>query len=443
MDKTIDFLKSLLNKNDVVVVGVSSGPDSMCLLHLLCDLKNVLDFKIVVAHMNHKVRKQADEDALFVENFAKDNNLDYEYYELDKVIKSNFHSESRIIRYDFFNKVISKYKANYLMTAHHSDDLIETILMRICRGSNLKGYSGFELITNKDTYKVVKPLMFYPKKNIIEYMDNNNYKYYIDHTNNSDDYLRNRYRHHILPKLYEEYEFINDKYIKFSNTLLQADGFIDNYTKKIVKKIYVDNILDINKFNKKDNIIKNRVLEYILSTLYIKDLYLVDDNNINEILKVINSDKPTLSLKLPNNHIIIKEYDKLYVDKKEVINNVINDGLYYEDDNYIIKKVEESSSTSNYVIRLDSSKLNLPLYFDYKKSGDKMEIKNFNHSKKLKDIFIDLKIPATKRGSIPILYDSNRNVIWIAGYKKSKYDKSIDENYDIILSCEQKNEKNN
>jgi len=442
MDKTINYLKSILKSKDVVVVGVSSGPDSMCLLHLLCDLKKTIDFKIVVCHMNHKVRIEADEEASFVESFAKDNDLIYEYYELKKKIKSNFHSEARIIRYEFFNDVIKKYNANYLMTAHHGDDLIETILMRIQRGSNLKGYSGFELLTNKDNYKIVKPLIFYTKENIIKYMDDNNYKYYIDNTNNSDDYLRNRYRHHVLPQLYKEYELINDKYLKFSNTIIEADSFINKYVNNIINNLYVDNILDINKFNSEDKIIKDRILEYILSTLYIKDLYLVNDNNINEIYKMIESNKPSLRLNLPSNHIIEKEYDKLYVDKVKVINNIKSDDLYYEDNNVVIKRVMESNDTSNNTIRLNSKELKLPIYFGQRLNGDLMYIKNFNHSKKLKDILIDLKIPKEKRNNIPILYDNNHEVIWIASYKKSKYDKSINENYDIILKCEQKYEKN-
>ena len=242
MDKTINYLKTILDKNSIIVVGTSGGPDSMCLLHLLCDLKKDINFEIIVAHMNHKVRKEADEEEKYVEQFAYNNNLKFELYTLDKKINSNFHSMSRIIRYEFFDKVIEKYNANFLMTAHHGDDLIETILMRIQRGSTLKGYSGFELLTKKEKYSIVKPLIFYTKKDIINYMNKNNYKYYIDSTNSSDDYLRNRYRNHILPILHEELKDIKIKYLKYSNTLLEADEFINNYVIKVINNIYKDNI---------------------------------------------------------------------------------------------------------------------------------------------------------------------------------------------------------
>ena len=438
MDKTINYLKTILDKNSVVVVGTSGGPDSMCLLHLLCDLKDKLNFKIIVAHMNHKVRIEADEEEKYVESFAKDNNLEYEVYELKEKINANFHSKSRIIRYKFFDEVINKYNANFLMTAHHADDLIETILIRIGRGSNLKGYSGFDLITDKGNYKQVKPLIFYTKEDIKKYMDDNNYKYYIDKTNNDDDYLRNRYRHHVLPVLYKESSSINERYLKYSNTILEADTFINKYVSNIINKIYKDNILDINLYLKEDKIIQDRVLEYILDTLYIDDLYKVSDTNKNEINKIINSTKQNLFIKLPNNHIITKEYDKLYVDKDNVINNVKINDLYYEDNKYIIDKVESSNDTSNYTIRLNTKELNMPLRLEYRKDGDKMYIKNFTGYKKIKDIFIDLKIPSSERNNIILLKDNLGEVIWIPGYKKSKYDKDINDSYDLIFKMNKK-----
>lgn len=426
MDKTINLLNNILSNNSTVVVGVSGGPDSMCLLHLLCDLKDKYNLKIIVAHMNHKVRKEADEEEKYVEKFAKDNNLIYELYVLKDNIKSNFHSEARIIRYKFFNELIRKYNANFLMTAHHGDDLVETILMRIGRGSNLKGYSGFEAVTNKDNYKQVKPLIYYTKEDIINYMDSNNYKYFIDNTNLEDDYLRNRYRHNILPKLHEEYKLIHEKYLKYSNTILEADNFINKYLKDILSKIYVNNSLDINKFLKEDKYIQKRVLEYILSTLYIDDLYLVDDNNINEIFKIINSNKSSISLNLPNNHIIRKEYNYLYVDKLKDIKKIN------------IIEVKESRDTSNNTIRLNSKEIKLPLIYRYRKDSDIIQIKNMKGHKKIKDIFIDLKIPKDLRDNILLVTDSNDNILWIPMYKKSIYDKDLNEEYDIILTIEKK-----
>ena len=438
MNKSIQYLKSILNYNDVIVVGVSGGPDSMCLLHLLNDLKDELNLKIVVAHMNHKVRKEADEEEAFVRDFAINNYMEFELYELNKKIKSNFHSESRIIRYKFFEDLVKKYNAKYVMTAHHADDLMETILMRIGRGSNLKGYSGFEVMTDKKNYYIVKPLIYYTKEVIMNYMDANNYKYYIDYTNNEDDFLRNRYRHNVLPQLKKENNNIYEKYIKYSNELLDADNFINNYLQKVLNKIYKDEKLNIDLFIKEDKYIQKRVIEFILSTIYIDDLYKVDDNIVKEITKNIYSEKPNISILLPNNIKLIKEYNYLYVDKFKDINNIITKDLFYEDNNIIIKEVDITKDTSNFTIRLNKEELALPLKFKYRSDGDKMWIKNSKGYRKIKDIFIDLKIPKNDRDNIPILYDNNNEVIWIPMYKKSKYDKDINDNFDLILKCEKK-----
>ena len=438
MDKSINYLKSILSVNDVVVVGVSGGPDSMCLLHLLNDLKSDFKLKIIVAHMNHKVRKEADEEEEYVRTFSENNDLIFELYELKETIKSNFHSESRIIRYKFFEELVNKYNAKYVMTAHHSDDLIETILMRIGRGSNLKGYSGFEILTKKDKYDIVKPLIFYTKEQIIDYMDNNKYKYYIDNTNNEDDYLRNRYRHNILPKLKDENELIHEKYIKYSKVLLSADNFINKYVDNVINNIYKNNKLDINLFINEDEYIQRRIIEYILSTIYLDDLYKVDDNVVNEIIKIIYSNKPNISISLPNDYKITKEYNYLFIDNNINNNNVVNKDLYYEDNNIIIKKIDNNNDTSNYTIRLNTKELSLPLRFDTRNNGDKMFIKNNKGYKKLKDILIDLKIPKSKRDSLPLLYDDKGEVLWIPMFKKSKYDKDIKDDYDLILNCEKK-----
>ena len=141
MDKVYDELLNRLNikYGDAVVVGVSGGPDSMALLHLLIRLKKALDLQIICAHVNHNTgRKGQFEEQKFVEDYCKKNSVIFETMTIEKYGDDNFHNEARTIRYSFFNSLIKKYNAKYLFTAHHADDLMETILMRIVRGSTLK-----------------------------------------------------------------------------------------------------------------------------------------------------------------------------------------------------------------------------------------------------------------------------------------------------------------
>ena len=439
MDKTINFLNEYLDDQKIVVLGCSGGPDSMCLLDLLLQVKKSINFKLIVAHMNHKVRIESEEEKEFVSKVCHDNNINFEYYELDKNIKSNFHSEARIIRYQFFNRVIDKYNANVLMTAHHADDLMETILMRLGRGSTLKGYSGFDLITKKDGYDQIHPLIFYTKDEIKKYMDDNKLDYRIDNTNYEDDYLRNRYRHHILPLLKKEYNMIHEKYFKFSNTINEADNYIISVVNIKLDIMFKNNILDLDLFKKEDTYIQKRIIESIMNSIYIDNLYLVSDTNTSEIIKCIYNNKPNIIVNLPNNIKLVKEYNKLIVNK--VINNSnINqefDG-YYEDDYIKISKLDESTDKSNYTIRLNSEEIKLPLIIRNRVNGDKMMIKNMSNYKKLKDILIDMKIPKYQRDQLLLLTDSDNNILWIPGLKKSKFDKEFDEKYDIILNIEMK-----
>ena len=171
MKKVIEFLKNNLNKNTSLVVACSGGPDSMCLLDLVTKLKDELNLNIIVAHVNHKLRSESEEEAKMVESYSKDNNLIFELLEITDYINGNFTEEdARKRRYKFFNEVIDKYHATTLLTAHHGDDLIETILMRLTRGSNLSGYIGIKEISQNEKYKTLRPLLSVTKDEIINYL---------------------------------------------------------------------------------------------------------------------------------------------------------------------------------------------------------------------------------------------------------------------------------
>ena len=171
MKETLNYLNELLKKDDVIVVATSGGPDSMCLLNVLNSLQEKLNLKLICAHVNHNLRKESEYEKEFVENFCLKNNIIFEYTKFENYKNNKFsEAEARKKRYDFFEKTINKYNGKYLITAHHGDDLIETILMRIVRGSNLKGYTGFTKINKKDNYYIVRPLINLDKKMILNYL---------------------------------------------------------------------------------------------------------------------------------------------------------------------------------------------------------------------------------------------------------------------------------
>ena len=154
MNEVIGLIRNLnIYDRDYVVLACSYGPDSMCLL----DILRKLNINIIVAHVNHNYRKESIVEYSNLEKYCKDNNLIFEGTSISEKVIGNREEFYRNFRYDFFKKILKKYNAKYLFTAHHGDDLVETILMRLSRGSSFKGYGGFSKITKTKDYTIVLP----------------------------------------------------------------------------------------------------------------------------------------------------------------------------------------------------------------------------------------------------------------------------------------------
>ena len=427
-----DVLEDIKNqiKSKTVVVATSGGPDSMCLLHLI---SQNTDLKIICAHVNHKLREESEKEAQMVKNYCTSNNITYEYYELTNY-KGNTEAYAREKRYKFFEKIIKKYNSKYLLTAHHGDDLVETILMKIIRG-NLDNLVGFKKLTKRNNYYIYRPLIDKTKEEILNYCKNNNIKYAIDKTNFEDTYTRNRIRKYILPELKKENKYIHNNFIKLSNKIEEYEEYINKEVDNKIKDIYKEEIINIKKLNKEEKIMKEKILYKILKTIYKEDIKLIKQKHIDQILNTFYNKKPNIIIDLPLNKIFIKEYSKAKItnkiEKKEY-NYILKDEIKLPN-NHTIKVIKDIEDTSNYIIKLNTKEIKLPLHIRTKKQGDKIKIKGLNGSKKIKDIFINEKIPKQKRISYPILTDDNDNVLWIPGLKKSEFDKSKTKNYDIII----------
>ena len=194
-----NFIKSIdIDNDEYVVIGVSSGPDSMALLHML---ENNLKCKLVCAHINHNVRKESNEEESYLKEYCSKKNIIFESYKIKSYTENNFENEARNKRYSFYETLLKKYNSHNLFLAHHGDDLIETVIMKIIRGSNLEGYAGIKTYSHLENYKIIRPLLSLTKDDILKYNKEHNIKYYIDNTNENTMYTRNRYRKYILPFL--------------------------------------------------------------------------------------------------------------------------------------------------------------------------------------------------------------------------------------------------
>lgn len=435
MHESYTFIKNLDIK-DTIVAGISGGPDSMALLHLLVKLKKELNIKVVCAHVNHNIRVlESEQELLFVKNYCEKNDVIFESMKInhnDNVLINEAYL--RDIRYKWLEQIVLKYNSKYLFIAHHGDDLIETILMRIVRGSTLKGYSGFKRINKMNNYYIVRPLIHLTKQDILEYNETNNIEYVIDSSNLKDDYTRNRYRKYILPQLKLENKNVHNKFYKYSNMLLEYNDFVEKYALDKMDKIYINDKINVSEFIKLEHIIGVIIINKILEKIYNDKLMLISDKHVDMIYNLIISNKINKRLNLPNNIVFIKTYNEAFF-----IKDNINDYQILIDKNIELpngKKIEivdSSQVDDNNLCRIDTNEIKLPLYVRNRNNGDKMEVLGLNGHKKINDIFTDCKINLNDRNLWPIVVDSENTIIFLPGLKKSKFCKTKDEKYDIIL----------
>lgn len=438
MEEVYNFIRKEigLSVGDTIVVGVSDGPDSMALLYILNEFKNKMDLNIICAHVNHNKRKESEQEKIDLENYCKKNNITFEYIKVTNWGDDNFHNEARSVRYNFFEELVYNYGAKYLMTAHQGDDLIETILMRIVRGSTLKGYSGFSRIVDKGDYKIIRPLITVTKDEILKFDEKNGIQYAIDESNNEDHYTRNRYRHTVLPFLKQEEPNIHKKFLKFSETLLKNSNYIDSVASKEFNKVFQNGNLDIDKFKSLDPVIQTKIIYNILEKIYGDDLLIVGNAHVDLIFGLISSNKSNSVVHLPNNVIVVKSYNELTFSYDDDVNDQYEiqiDEIVNLPNGKIIEKVDETNDTSNYTIKLNSKEVTLPLYVRNRRDGDKIKLKGLNAYKKVSEIFINEKIKTSDRNSWPVVLDSKEEIVWLPGLKKSNLDKKNTEEYDIIL----------
>ena len=222
----------------------------------------------------------------------------------------------------------------------------------------------------------------------------------------------------------------------------EVNNFVNNIVNSQFIKCYKNNKLNLDLFISLDNYIKKKIIERILYEIYNNNISIINKNHVDNIISLINSDNKYINL--PNGLIVKKEYGYLeFCFENKIISNdyeyVLNNYVYV--DNYgVIKLIDDINEKSNYVIKLNSKDLCMPLIVRNKKDSDVILVKNMNGSKKVSRIFIDEKVSKDLRKGYPILCDSNGTILWIPGVKKSKFDCYNKDNYDIIIKYIKKGE---
>ena len=434
MKEAYNYLKKYIKKGTSVVVAVSGGPDSMALLYLLIQYQKETNIKIICAHVNHKVREESDSEEQFVKNYCLQHEILFESRTLTTYSGKNFENDAHHQRYDFFHALIQKYNASFLLTAHHGDDLMETVVLKLIRGSSLKGYKGFEIYQERKDYNILRPLIHETKASILKYNKENKIEYVLDATNTLDIHTRNRIRKYILPLLKKENENVHEKFIKWNKEISENEAYLSRMIAKEMEKVYVEEELHVRYLSTLDIYLQKKIIERILETMYQDTMEKITDKHVSLLFKLtqMNSGK---KLYLPNQIIAIKNGDRVSFMKEKIekaycieFNEKIN-----LPNGHTIERIQDDAINSNFICRLRKESISFPIYIRTRKEGDRMYVKHMNGSKKINDIFTSCKVPIHERDTYPIVVDSNGEILWLPGLKKSKFDIEKDKKCDIIL----------
>lgn len=391
------FEKYTIN-NNLYLIGVSGGPDSMALLHML--YKNRLN--LIVCHVNYHTRKESDQEKDMVERYSKLYN--YPFYYLDAFFngKGNFESWAREKRYCFFKEVAHKYNAKGLFIAHHEDDLLETYIMQKRRKGFVKKW-GFNEKTTIFDMDVYRPLVRFSKKDLLNYCIENNIKYSIDSTNFERINTRNKIRLDVISMMSKEerenmLEEINLKNIELDKNM--------NYIARLLKKekYYVNEVMNLTEEQR--HLFFYEIITRECPSLVKKITW----TKIHEIERILTSSKPNLFYNLTKTRMIVKEYDIFFLSDK------------VKPMNYAYTLLEPSSLDNEIFscdFRIDTAFLKIyessyPLVIRNAKKDDVVTIGNV--TKKINRVFIDAKIPMNNRINYPVVVNNRGKVVYIPLY---------------------------
>lgn len=418
-------INTLWNKEDKIAIALSGGVDSIVLFHLLVTEYKDSYKELVVFHINHGLREESYEEAEFVEKFVKDFDVKFYKEELNMSgLERDSHTSeemlARELRYQAFNKMAKLEGVTKLLTAHHKNDQVENILMRLLTGRSIDHSLAIYEEIEMAGLTIYRPLLNSLKAELEEYARENNLHYYVDATNFDTDYTRNNIRHNIVPLLNDINSGSFDNLINFTNYYQN----INNNLKKAILS-NKDNYI-FSRDEDKISLVKDKFLELNEEEMYflLKDLITdelgVFDIKQKAIFDVVSSLKKNLGNKsydLKNNLKIISQYETLYIHK-------IEKKCYNDKIEIIIDKICENSVyefyQNKFIISTDAkdseigfNKSELPLLVTIKKEGDRVRRGEIN--KKLSRIFIDEKVPKELRDTLPVIRNNKGEVLGVLG----------------------------
>lgn len=438
----------LLERGDHLVAGVSGGADSVCLLLVLAELQESWQLRLEVVHIDHGLRgKDAMEDADYVENLCEKYGFSCHvfHYPVEAIRREkhlSLEEAGRQVRYEAFEKVCRDTGATKIAVAHHKNDQAETVLFHLFRGTGLRGLAGMAPARGR----VIRPLLCLERREIEAYLEERGIVPRQDATNLTPDYARNRIRLKLLPEAEAE---INAKatlhVAQAAERLFEVQEYLDQETKRVYEA-------------RVEKRAEARLLQEVLSEappLIQKQVFLTCMQEVSGSVKDVSSahleallglwEKQTgRFLTLPGSLLACRTYEGILLKKKETAQAAKKEAVPVTkipgkyriggwEVRFSIKKAEKNQTIpeKNYAKWFDYDKIKNSLLLRYREPGDFLEIQKEHGRKKLKDYFIDLKIPREERDQLLLLADGS-HILWVVGGRISEACKVTEETERIL-----------
>ncbi|MDW2800303.1 tRNA lysidine(34) synthetase TilS [Clostridium boliviensis] len=447
MYKTIlDYVRrnQLFDRGDHVIVGLSGGADSVCLLVILNEMKREFDLKLKAVHVHHGLRgEEADRDSNYARELSEKLGVPFSCVYVDAAGYAKDHGMSveeagRHLRYEIFEQERKQLNGTKIAVAHHGDDQAETILYNLFRGTGLKGLGGMR----PKRGNIVRPLLCVGREEILAYLSEKGISYCEDSTNNGIEYARNRIRKVILPQVKEQLNARAGENILHAGIMAaQADAYLEKQAENLLKNhgerkkdktgSVVQCAIETDLLLNEDDIIKNYVIRRMIRIVNqsMKDITMIHVESASALL----FGPAGRQIDLPGGLIAVRTGKKMWIKKKNVedqVDNLQEVCLPNVDFSIFSYKKGMEIPKNGYTKWFDYDKIKCALSVRYRETGDYMTLAGGGR-KTLKSYLIDAKVPREERGKIPLVAEGS-HVLWVIGYRISEYYKITDDTHTVI-----------
>ena len=439
--KVLQFIDSehLVNEGNRLLIACSGGVDSMALLTFFDKYKKMLGIELFVAHVDHMLRgEQSAGDRMFVEQFCESRNIPcfstaIPIPQLLAERGGNSQAVCRKERYAFFTAIMQEQAIDTLVTAHHADDQLESILMGLAKAGTVTGMQGIHVKRLFTKGIIIRPFLMVTKDEIEAYLQKSGVNFREDVSNAKDNYTRNRFRHHVVPLLKAENEFIAQHATEFSMQLMQDDAYLRELAQQasdrlVTKKSENCYEVEITAFLREPLALQRRIILILLNYLYNDTNTFQSHTLCTSILKMFQTQNGSSMINLPKQFVVSRQYgimffkkeqEKMPIPPKELTLNEWDEGrgakVYIGETSRMTAPLSEGAQI--YYVSADT--LNFPLRVRTREVGDRIQLPGMSNPKRLSRLFIDEKVPLTKRDDWPLIVDAHNEVLAVIGLRVS------------------------